>query len=412
MEIANNWKELTLSSVATLKARIGWQALRKDEYLRRGEFTLVTGTDFKDGFVNWKSCSYVDKARFSMDKNIQLKENDVLVTKDGTIGKVAIVRGINKPATLNSGVFVIRSTSKDLSQEYLYLIFKSPYFKSYLSRITAGSTITHLYQKDFVYFNFPVPDIHEQKRFVSVFSNIDNLIHKTTKILEKKKNIKQGLMQELLTGKRRLPEFTKNWDGKYKKTDVGNIPIDWDINCLKSFCTFFNGQAHEKFIDKMGKYKLINSKFISTEGGVYKNTNTCIQPLSKGDVVIVMSDIPNGKALAKTFFVESDEKYTLNQRIGGIRARGCFDKFLYYILNRNSYYLSFDSGTGQTNLRKENVLECPIVLPEKIEEQKAICAVLDEANLEIATLSKKLGKYKKIKDGMMQTLLTGEIRLV
>ena len=91
-----------------IKARIGWQGLKKAEYLDSGYAYLVTGTDFENGFVHWKSCHFVDKARYNADYNIQLKNNDLLLTKDGSLGKMAIVKGLHSPATLNSGVFVIR----------------------------------------------------------------------------------------------------------------------------------------------------------------------------------------------------------------------------------------------------------------------------------------------------------------
>ena len=97
-----------LGSNTYIKARIGWQGLTTAEYLDHGDYYLVTGTDIKNGLLDFSSCVYVSKERFEQDQHIQLKPGDVLITKDGTIGKVAYVESLPLPATLNSGVFVVR----------------------------------------------------------------------------------------------------------------------------------------------------------------------------------------------------------------------------------------------------------------------------------------------------------------
>ena len=130
----------------------------------------------------------------------------------------------------------------------------------------------------------------------------------------------------------------------YQKTLIGDIPNDWKLKRLKEVADFSNGKGHEQSIDKNGKYIVVNSKFISTDSRVKKFSNQNLCPLNKGDITIVMSDIPNGKAIAKCFIVDEDEKYTLNQRIGSLTAKeGVDTKFLYFVLNRNRYYLAFDN---------------------------------------------------------------------
>ena len=113
-KIPTDWECVNISKTCTIKARIGWQGLKSTEYLNSGNYILVTGTDFKNGFIDWSTCSYVSEWRFKQDKNIQIKKGDVLVTKDGTIGKVAFLNEIPMEGTLNSGVFVVRS--KDLKK--------------------------------------------------------------------------------------------------------------------------------------------------------------------------------------------------------------------------------------------------------------------------------------------------------
>ncbi len=205
-KIPTDWECVNISKTCTIKARIGWQGLKSTEYLNSGNYILVTGTDFKNGFIDWSTCSYVSEWRFKQDKNIQIKKGDVLVTKDGTIGKVAFLNEIPMEGTLNSGVFVVRSKDlKKIDSVYLSLVFKSSWFDNFLDEITSGSTIVHLYQKDFVKFNFPVPSsIDEQTAIANVLSDMDTEISALETKLAKYRTLKTGMMQQLLTGKIRL----------------------------------------------------------------------------------------------------------------------------------------------------------------------------------------------------------------
>ena len=204
-EIPEDWEVKNINKECIIKARIGWQGLKSTEYLDSGDYILITGTDFYSGFINWKSCSYVSKWRFDQDKNIQIKRGDVLITKDGTIGKVAFLNEIPMQGTLNSGVFVIRPKNHDkIDSVFLSLIFKSFWFDSFLEQITSGSTIVHLYQKDFVKFNFPLPSKEEQNAIANVLSSMDKEIETLNTKLEKYLGLKTAMMQQLLTGKIRL----------------------------------------------------------------------------------------------------------------------------------------------------------------------------------------------------------------
>lgn len=201
-----NWSKVCIEKDAELNARIGWQALTTKEYMDSGDYFLVTGTDLINGRVDWSSCHFVDEWRYSQDRKIQLKEGDVLLTKDGTIGKVGYVDKLRFPATLNSGVFVIRPRNDKFDPRFLFYILMSRIFEDFLSKITAGSTITHLYQKDFVTFEFYAPDIDEQKEISRLLFAIDRDIEALEDKLKKVKALKIAVMQELLTGRTRVAD--------------------------------------------------------------------------------------------------------------------------------------------------------------------------------------------------------------
>lgn len=200
----DTWVKVSFNQVITPKARIGWQGLKKHEYLRSGYSYLIGGTDFYRGTISLDNIWYVSKDRYDMDINIQVSENDVLVTKDGTIGKVALVPDLGRPATLNSGVFVFRTNDR-LLPTFLFRVLSSSVFKEFIDTLSAGSTIKHLYQKDLKKFEFEIPvDKKEQEAIANVLTAMDEEIEALETERDKMIQIREGAMDDLLTGRVRL----------------------------------------------------------------------------------------------------------------------------------------------------------------------------------------------------------------
>lgn len=210
---SGEWVTQKLGNDAILKARIGWQGLTTAEYLDDGDFFLVTGTDFLNGRIDWRNCHFVTQHRYSQDPFIQVRPRDVLVTKDGTIGKVALIDTLEKPATLNSGVFVIRPKPDKFIPEFFYFLLMSKVFEEFLAQLSAGSTINHLYQKDFVGFTYQIPPTaEEQTAIATVLSDMDAEITALETRHIKTRSLKQAMMQELLTGRTRLVKSAEKPD--------------------------------------------------------------------------------------------------------------------------------------------------------------------------------------------------------
>lgn len=202
---SGDWVKINLAKNSRLKARIGWQGLTTAEYRDEGYSYLITGTDFKDGRINWNGCHYVDYDRYVQDPNIQVMNGDLLLTKDGTIGKVAFVADLKRAATLNSGVFLVKPTTDAYTVHFMFYVLESSVFKNFLQQLSAGSTINHLYQKDLVKFDLYVPPTkEEQEAIAGILFDMDCDIHKLKEKLSKYQKVKQGMMEELLTGKVRL----------------------------------------------------------------------------------------------------------------------------------------------------------------------------------------------------------------
>ena len=246
-----------------------------------------------------------------------------------------------------------------------------------------------------VLINIPKKE-KEQQKIADCLSSLDELITAQTQKLDGLKTHKKGLMQQLFPAegetlpKLRFPEFR----------DAG----EWEEKTLGQVADYENGKAHEQDISASGKFLVVNSKFISTEGDVRKFTDTGYCLAEKEDILMVLSDVPNGRAIAKCFFVDSDNLYTVNQRICKIKPKKAVSIMLFYILNRNSYFLAFDDGVKQTNLKKDDVLSCPILLPHDIKEQQKIADCLSSIDELITAQTQKLDGLKTHKKGLMQQL--------
>jgi type I restriction-modification system specificty subunit len=403
-----DWDATSIDKLCTLKARIGWQGLTTGEYLLQGDYILITGTDFKDGYIDWKNCCYVSKWRYDQDNNIQIKEGDVLISKDGTIGKVAFLNSIPGPGTLNSGVFIVRPKQGDIvNQAYLSWIFKSIWFKSFIDQLTAGSTINHLYQKDFVKFQLVYPkDKSEQTRIATALSNIDALISELGRLIEKKHAIKQGAMQQLLTGKKRLKGFSELWTQK-KLGEDATILRGGSPRPIEDYIT--DSQNGLNWI-KIGDVKPEDKYLRKTAEKIKKEGLSKTRQVKKGDLIL-----SNSMSFGRPYILDIDGCIHDGWLVIQDYQEAYDMQFLYYILCSDAImnqYVSMAAGSSVQNLNKEKVANVLLYVPTSLQEQSAIASVLSSMDEEISALEAKRKKYTAIKQGMMQQLLTGKIRLI
>lgn len=205
-DVPKHWDINKLFNLCTIKGRIGWKGLRSDEFKENSYAYLVTGQDFKSADIDWKKCYQIDKERYDEDPYIQLNEGDLLVTKDGSIGKIAKVGKLDKPACLNSGIFVLKQRKDIFYPNYLYWYLESPLLLRYNSFInTGGTTIIHLYQNVFERFTLLIPPMDEQQSIASYLDKkcgeIDKLLEIKKEKLEALKNYKKSVIFEAVTGK-------------------------------------------------------------------------------------------------------------------------------------------------------------------------------------------------------------------
>lgn len=250
-----------------------------------------------------------------------------------------------------------------LLPEFLNYLFRTSQIKQQIRKNAQGITRFGLTLPRWKSLVIPIPPLSVQTEIVKILDTLTALTSELTSELILRRKQYEYYREKLLSFD--SLEQLNSGGGKKKLIDVAY---------------FQNGKGHEKNIDENGSFIVINSKFISTNGTIKKYCNDQLVPLFKEDILIVMSDLPNGKALAKTFFVTEDNKYTLNQRIGRITVKKggkLLPSFVNHFLNRNKQLTKYDNGTDQTNLRKDQILDVVIPIPP-LKEQHRIVSILDK----------------------------------
>jgi type I restriction enzyme S subunit len=403
--IPKDWSTPTLPEVFTFLRNTSFSRSQMNYEKEIGVHCIHYGdihATYQRPILDFDNDSLIPKINNNVElpSNIDLLKDGDLIIADASedydgIGTAIELTNINGKEVLSGlHTFALRDYKGKTVKGFRTYIFKNPLVKNALKTIATGSKVYGISKGNLEKFRIVLPTIAEQQKIAKILSTWDIAIATQEQLIQAKETFKKGLMQVLLTGKKRFDGFEEDW----KKLKLNNV-VD-----------FKNGKAHEQNITSNGDYIVVNSKFISTNGVVRKHTDSQRAPLFENDIVMVMSDVPNGKALAKCYLIEKNSKYSLNQRICSLTSKGVNHTFLLNQINRNKYYLKFNDGIGQTNLKKNEVLACPIFLPSQVEQNK-ISDTLIIVDREIKFLKLKLVQLQEQKQGLMQLLLTGEVRV-
>lgn len=191
-----------------IKGRIGWKGLKKSEYLPQSGFRIINGETLTQSGIDWNKAGYISEERYVESPEIMLKVGDILLSKDGTIGKIGYVDSLELPTSVASGIFVIRNTKPDvISTTFIYYLLKSRLFNSFISARTEGSVIPHLYQKDFMEFEFPLPSPNKMAEFEEItapmFSQIVNNLNENKRL----SMLRDSLLPKLMSGELDVSEL-------------------------------------------------------------------------------------------------------------------------------------------------------------------------------------------------------------
>lgn len=322
------------------------------------------------------------------------KKGDILLSAAGTIGRTVVFDG-EDAYFQDSNIVWVDNDESIVRNDYLHW-----YYKVINWQTEDGGIVSRLYNNNLRNSCIAIPPLPEQKAIAEALSDVDGLLAAMTKLIEKKRAIKQGAMQQLLTGKKRLAGFTGKWVEK-RLGDVcelnppgGGIPDRFVYIDLESVVD--GALIGRKIVEKCCAPSRAQRRF--KRGDILFQT---VRPYQKNNLFV---DFEAARYVASTGYAV----------LRGLPGIGC-SAFVYYVLHTDGFtgeVLDRCTGTSYPAINPGKLAEITLRLPQEVVEQQAIAAVLSDMDAEIAVLESKRAKYESIKQGMMQELLTGRVRLV
>lgn len=375
-----------------------------------------------DGFKN-----YVTKEKAKSLKKAVASRGDIVVTHRGTLGQVAFIsnNSMYEKYVISQSQFRARFR-ENVNPNWVALYFLSEKGARLLlegkghTGVPAIAQATTTFRKLYL----PLPPLKEQTAIANALSDVDALITLLEKLITKKRAIKTAAMQQLLTGKKRLPPFDKTHTG-YKQSELGEIPEDWEVVELGELGCFKNG------VNKDGDSFGFGSPFVNLMDVFGKNSikggesfglinSTALDrkeyDIKSGDVLFIRSSVkPSGvglTAVALTDLIDTIYSgFLIRFRSKSILDTN-FKKFCFYESSFRKRVIASSSVSANTNINQESLKNLLLAYPTQIDEQSAIATVLSDMDKEIETLNIRLNKTQLVKQGMMQQLLTGRTRLL
>lgn len=385
-------------------------ALKKDLLVRQGykvygqENVFDRDVEIGDRFITLQ--------HFRKLKSCELLPGDFIVSMMGTIGQCMILPEKMEQGIMDSHLLRIKLDKSVVHPDFFEHVFSSPIALNQVKKLSVGGIMEGLSSKIVKKIQYPLPPtLTEQKAIATALSDVDALISKLEKLIVKKKAIKQGAMQELLTppqnGGKRLPGFSGEWE----ETVFTKI---CDLVHGHQFRTEdFNHNTEGIKVVKIGN---VFHNFLKTYDcdTIANNRLEEFQKylINKGDILMSLTGNIGRVVRVKNVY----EPMLQNYRVGKFVPRDWVDgEFLAVILGsiKTTTQLEQLSNSGaQANFGKQDFDKVKVQIPNDIEEQKAIAQILSDMDLEIEALEAKKAKYLGIKQGMMQELLTGKTRLI
>ncbi len=372
--------------------------------------------------------AYQDNVFVNMElpERVIVKEGDILIcVRNGSrqlIGKCALIDQKAEGFAFGAFMSIYRTSAHD----YIFYQFQSDLIQNQINE-TMGATINQITNKDLSGFKIPIPIcVKEQKAIANVLSDTDALLTGLEQLITKKQAIKTATMQQLLTGSTRLPQFAKHYDGTlkgYKSSELGLIPEDWDVytfNDLIEFCSsgatpyrgnknFYTG-SNKWITSGELNYCVINDTLEKISDEAVERSNLKIHP--SGTFLMAITGLEAAGTRGACGIV--GQPAATNQSCMAIYPNEkLLSAYLYhwYVYSGEALAFKYCQGTKQLSYTAGLLRTIPLYIPNMVEEQIAIATILSDIDAELAALEQKLAKFRDIKQGMMQQLLTGRIRL-
>jgi len=346
-----------------------------------------------------------------------VRRGDVLLTKDGTIGKVAIVRELPGPAALNSHLYLIRPADDRLVPAFLYHVLQSERFRSFANLNATGSTINGLPWKTFRCFGIPVPPIGEQRKIAAVLSSVDEAIDKTQAVIDQLGVVKKAMMQELLT--KGLP----GRHTRFKQTEIGMVPEEWEVRSIESLlesCTYgVNCPLSADPLSGTPVLRMSNLQNDRLDLSDLKYADLAALPhdkteLRRGDLLFNRTN--SADLVGKVALVDTDRTLSYASYLLRLRTLPSVasTSWLFHRMAAPDLQEELRSiatkGVSQSNINPTKMRAIIVAVPPP-DEQAEIVRTLDCLGARAEAEADCLQQSRALKSALMSVLLTGEVRV-
>lgn len=405
-----------------LKGRIGWRGLSKDEYLPHSEYRIINGTALMDSHIDWENCGYISQDRYFESEEIMLQEGDILISKDGTIGKIGYVKNLPGPCTVASGIFVLRNVAADkLNSDYLYHVLKSGIFKDFVRRNKAnGSTINHLYQRDLEQFELDLPSLVIQNQVSNVLNSLEQKIANNNAINAELEAMAKTVydywfLQFEFPDENGNPYKSSGGKMVYNEELKHEIPEAWNVAKVIDCVDMVNGFpfSSDDYVPD-GPYKLYTIKNVQ-DGHILSDVDNCLDSLPNklpGACILEPSDIImslTGNVGRVGLVYESN--VLLNQRVVKLVPHNHHIAYTYLLFRDDYMKTRMDNlaiGAAQKNLSPVNVGNLLVQAPSEVLLQSfdKICNPIVE---KIVKNSQENQELASLRDFLLPLLMNGQV---
>ena len=375
-------------------------------------FPIASIKEVQSRFVNLTNAKQTTPPFYNLliEGGRKPKVGDLILSRNATVGEVAQVAEWHPPFSMGQDVCLLRKKSPGLSTNYLQSVFGSSIIANQLSDLMVGSTFKRANVQQIKSFTVPMPPPTEQEAIAKALSDTDALIESLEQLITKKRHLKQGAMQELLTGKKRLPGFSGEWEVK-RLGDVGDISgsgVDKKTRPDETPVRLVN------YMDVYRRAFIFSADLDHWVTAPYHQARRCA--VQKGDVFFTPSSETRDDIANSTVAMEDIEDAAYSYHVVRLRLRDPWDlRFRTYAFKTRAFLSQAETlcdGGGTRYVISQGKFRNLTVNVPPLPEQTAIATILSDMDAEITSLETKLAKTRQLKQGMMHNLLTGRIRLI
>ena len=387
------YKTEKLGKFLYIKGRIGWKGLKKNEYLEHSEYKIINGESLTKNGIDWDKAGYISKERYDESPEIMLQNDDILISKDGTIGKLGFVENLSSKATVASGIFVLRNLNTNLiSTRFIYNYLSSSYFSNFIISRTEGSVIPHLYQKDFVELDFPLPSLEKQEKIVRILDTISLKIELNNAI---NNNLEQQARAIFIN------EFLS----------LTTLPDGWKQASLIDIADYLNGLAMQKYRPTDDEIGISVLKIKELRQGCCDNNSELCSPNIKSEYIIHDGDVIFSWSGSLLVDFWCGGICGLNQHLFKVTSSK-YNKWFYYAWTKHhlDYFISVaaDKATTMGHIKRDELAKAEVFIPNESDYSR-IGALLQPIYDLIISNRIENKKLASLRDTVLSKLMSGEL---